>query len=360
MNRPYNFSAGPAALPLEVLQKVQAELLDWQNFGASILEISHRSPEFMALAKVIEANCRELLSIPDNYQVLFMHAGGQGQFSIVPMHYLTSNGYGAYIKTGSWSEISAVEAKRFGRVKVIADSANANYDSIPVPRTWQDFKDADYLYYVDNETIHGVEFGFIPETGEVPLICDMFSNLLSRPVDVSRYGLIFACVQKNLGPAGLTLVIIRDDLLQREPAHIIPKVLDYRLQAEKKSLVNTPPIFPWYVTGLVLDWVKQQGGVKVMATQADQRAKRLYNFIDGHDFYQNSVDLAARSRMNVIFHLNDESLNDNFLQAAKQAGLLGLKGHRLLGGMRASLYNSMPMAGVEALIDFMDDFAASV
>lgn len=356
MPRAYNFSAGPATLPLEVLAEVQDAFLDWENQGASILEISHRSAAFDEVADASVAAFRALLSIPDNYHVLFMPAGGRGQFSMVPMNLLGGKRKAAYVNTGLWGSLSHEEAMHYCDAQVVASGEPDQFRSIPAQSTWADFSDAAYLYTVDNETINGVEFPFIPETGDVPLVSDMSSNLLSRPFDINRYGLIFACAQKNIGPAGITVVIIRDDLLAREPIRDTPAMFRYKNHADNRSFFNTPPTFAWYVCGLVLKWVQREGGVSVMAERSARKSAKLYACIDQSDFYQNQVDLAVRSRMNVPFTLADAALDGVFLQEAKAAGLIGLKGHRYVGGMRASLYNAMPEEGVDALVTFMQDF----
>ncbi|MCH9769707.1 MAG: 3-phosphoserine/phosphohydroxythreonine transaminase [Gammaproteobacteria bacterium] len=360
MSRIYNFSAGPAMLPTEVMQQVQTELLDWQGLGASVMEVSHRSKEFIALAEKVEQELRDLLGIPNNYKVLFLHGGAQAQFSMIPMHFLTESGYAAMAKTGLWSKIAVAEAERFGAVKTVVDVAVAGSKKIPDQSSWENYNDADYLYYCDNETVHGLEFNKVPDSKDVPLVCDMSSNILTRPIDINRFGLIFACAQKNMGPSGLCVVIIRDDLIEKSPVQTIPRIFNYKLQAEKQSMLNTPATFPWYVLGLVCEWVKKQGGIEKMHQLAQQRSSVLYELIDQSDFYNNSIVAENRSRINVAFNLKDESLNQQFLDAAKAQGLMGLKGHRAVGGMRASMYNSMPLDGAKKLHDFMIEFAEQV
>ncbi len=355
MSRIYNFGAGPATLPEPVLETVKDELFDWHGTGMSIMEISHRSEMFMNLAAEIEKDARELLNIPNDYQVLFLQGGARLQFSMIPMNLLAGVKKTAYLDSGIWSQQAIEEAKRYSQVHLVASAEKDKYQRIPDQQSWDVIKDAAYFYYVDNETVNGLEFPFVPETN-LPLVSDMSSNLYSRPVDVSKFGLIFACAQKNIGPAGLTMVIIRNDLLKRAPLEMTPSMLNYAIHAKEKSLWNTPSTFAWYVAGLVFKWLKSQGGLSIMDQNNKQKAEKLYRFIDQSDFYHNSIDSNYRSRMNVIFTLADEKRNDLFLKEAKKNGLGGLKGHRLLGGMRASIYNAMPEKGVDALIHFMQQF----
>lgn len=357
MSRVYNFSAGPAELPEEVLLQVQAELLDWHGTGVSVMEMPHRAKDFESIAQQAEADLRELLQIPNDYHVLFLSGGGRSQFAMVPMNLAAQAPFMAYVDTGVWSHMALEEARRFGRVELVATAAASQYTTIPASESWQDFTGAAYLHYTDNETIHGVEFPSPPQSHGVPLITDMSSNLLSKPLSIRDYGLIYACAQKNLGPAGVTVVIVHDSLVQREPFAFTPSMYQYRLHAEQKSFLNTPPTFPWYVTGLVFEWVKRQGGVTAMAHAAVRKSSKLYQFIDRCDFYYNPVDPAYRSRMNIPFRLADETLNERFLAEAESHGMVNLKGHRMVGGMRASLYNALPEAAVDSLIDFMQDFA---
>jgi len=357
MSRVFNFSPGPAMLPEPVMRQIKEELIDWHGIGISIMELSHRCSEFIGVAEAAEQSLRDLLNIPYNYHILFMHGGGQGQFSAIPMNLMDDYSHAAYVQTGVWGKIAIDEAKRLcKKVTVIANSEDKNHTYIPDQKTWSNCSDAAYLHYVDNETVNGVEFVEPPKNMSIPLIVDMSSNLLSRPIKIEDYGLIYACAQKNLGPSGITVVIVKDELLSRKPYDRIPRIFDYRRQAEKQSMVNTPSTFPWYVIGLVTEWVKAEGGLAEMDRRAKQRSKLLYDFIDQSDFYSNPVDPAVRSRMNVIFFLKDESLNERFLQQAVEVGLSGLKGHRLLGGMRASMYIAMSQAGADALVDFMKDF----
>lgn len=355
MSRVYNFSAGPATMPLEVLERVRGELLDWGGTGMSVMEMSHRGEAFVSIAAQAEADLRGLLGIPGHYKVLFLQGGATAQFALVPMN-LLSQGEGAdYVITGVWSEKALAEARRYGEVHVAADSKASHFTTIPAPEKWSLRPESAYVHYTPNETIHGVEFHWIPEVGEVPLVADMSSTLLSRPLEVDRFGLIYAGAQKNIGPAGLTLVIVREDLL----GHAFPDtpaVFDYKVQADHDSMYNTPPTFAWYVAGLVFQWLREQGGLEAMAEVNRRKAEKLYRAIDSSDFYRNPVDPECRSWMNVPFVLTDPSLDATFLKEAADAGLVGLKGHRSVGGMRASIYNAMPEAGVDALIEFMRDF----
>lgn len=356
MTRVYNFSAGPAMLPREVMQQAQEEFLDWQGLGASVMEISHRSNEFSQLGKESEQDLRDLLNIPNNYRIIFIPGGGRGQFSMVPMNLLNGYHKAAYVHTGIWGTHASEEAARYCEVDVVASDEANRYTRITPQSEWKPFQDAAYLHYVDNETVNGVEFSFVPETGTVPLVSDMSSNLLTRPFDITQYGLIYACAQKNIGPAGVTIVIIRDDLLQREPLTTTPCMYRYHLHVENDSLYNTAPTYPWYISSLVLKWIKRQGGVSVMSERNQRKSSKLYAFIDQSDFYNNPVDLAARSRMNVPFTLENDKFDTLFLEEADKNGLMGLKGHRFVGGMRASIYNAMPEEGVDTLISFMREF----
>ena len=353
----YNFGAGPAMLPREIMQLARAEFLDWHGTGMSLMEMSHRSDEFMSIAKQAEADFREILDIPDNYKVLFLQGGASSQFAMVPLNLLADKNTADYFHTGIWSGKAVKEAERFCKVNVIAEE-DGQVMSIPEQKAWSLNPDAAYVYYTDNETISGVEFPSIPEVGDVPLVADMTSNLLSRPLDVSRYGVIFAGAQKNIGPSGLVIVIVREDLIGHAPKHI-PSMYDYAVQVKNDSMINTPPTFSWYMSGLVLKWVKQQGGLKAMEKLSHIRSGKLYQAIDESDFYHNPVDPRYRSNMNVTFTLFDDSLDEKFVSEAKDHGLVALKGHRSVGGMRASMYNAMPEEGVDALIAFMQEFERS-
>lgn len=355
MSRIFNFSAGPAALPEAVLAQARDEMLDWQGSGMSIMEMSHRGKEFMSVAAAAEADLRELMAIPDNYKVLFLQGGASAQFSAIPMNLLRGKGSADYINTGAWSKKAIAAAKSYCDVNVAASSEASKFTTIPAQNSWQLNADAAYLHYTPNETIGGVEYHWIPEAGDVPLVADMSSTILSRPIDVSRFGLIYAGAQKNIGPAGLTLVIVREDLLgDADP--MLPGVLDYKIQADADSMINTPPTFGWYLAGLVFKWLKAQGGLQVMAQTNERKAGKLYAAIDHSDFYASPVDPACRSWMNVPFTLADPELDTVFLAEAKAAGLATLKGHRSVGGMRASIYNAMPEEGVDQLITMMQGF----
>lgn len=356
MSRIHNFSAGPAALPEAVLRRAQEELLDWNGTGASVMEVSHRGKAFESLAAKAEADFRDLLAVPDDYAVLFMQGGATQHFAQVPMN--IAHGRSAdYVLTGHWGEKARKEASKVCATRVAASAADDGYRSIPDRADWQLDPAAAFVHITPNETIHGVEFHDVPDTGDVPLVADMSSTLLSRPVDVARYGIIYACSQKNFGPAGLVVLIVRRDLLARAPSSL-PDIFRYDAHAENGSMLNTPPTFSWYLAGLVFEWLKAEGGLQAMAAVNRGKAQALYAAIDGSGgYYRNSVATAARSWMNVPFQLHDEALDAAFLKEAQAAGLAALKGHRVVGGMRASLYNAMPMEGVNALVAFMADFA---
>jgi len=356
MARVYNFSAGPAALPESVLEQAQAEMLDWHGSGMSVMEMSHRGKEFMSIAAEAESDLRELMAIPSNYKVLFLQGGASSQFAMVPMNLIGRTGKADYFRTGSWSKKAIAEAKRFGDVKVTVDSeVDGRFTSLPAADGFNVSADAAYVHYTPNETIEGVEFAYVPGTGEVPLVADMSSTILSRPLDVSQYGLIYAGAQKNIGPAGLTIVIVRDDLIG-SPLDGTPAMFNYATHAENDSMYNTPPTYGWYLAGLVFKWLKQKGGLAGMAEINQRKAGMLYEAIDASDFYANPVDPVSRSWMNVPFTLADASRDAEFLKQAGEAGLVTLKGHRSVGGMRASIYNAMPEAGVRALVEFMAEF----
>jgi phosphoserine aminotransferase len=355
MSSIYNFSAGPAALPPEVIAQAQQEFGNWHNSGLSVLEIGHRSAAFVALAEQIQSDLRELLNIPKNYQILLLPDGATYQFSWVPMNLLRGNKQADYVNTGVWSQKALVEAKRYCEVNIVASNAETGRTTIPAQARWALNKNAAYVHYTANETIDGLEFSWLPNVGTVPLVSDMSSTLLSMPLDIKHFGLIYAGGQKNLGANGLTLVIVREDLLGNA-LPLTPTLGNYQVQAENHSLYNTPPTYAWYLLSLMLRWVQTQGGVVVMAERNKRKAEKLYRFIDNSDLYSNNVDPCCRSRMNVIFRLRKPELEKKFLLAAEQRGLLGLHGHRLVGGLRASLYNAMPEAGVDALLEFMEDF----
>ena len=352
----YNFSAGPALLPQDVLREAQRELTDWHGSGMSVMEMSHRGREFMSIHAQAEADLRELLQVPDNYRVLFLQGGAHSQFSMVPMNLLRGKTTADYVITGHWGKVAIKEARRYGDMRIAATGEASGFNGIPPQSEWQLNPDAAYLHYVSNETIGGVQFPFIPESG-VPLVCDMSSDFLSRPVDVSRFGLIFAGAQKNIGPAGLTLVIVREDLLgQTLPG--TPTMFDYKIHADADSMYNTPPTYAIYMAGLVFQWLKDNGGVRGIQMRNEEKAGLLYHAIDSSDgFYRCPVDVGCRSRMNVPFRLRTEDLEKHFVDEADMAGLLQLKGHRSVGGVRASIYNAMPFEGVKALVAFMAEFA---
>ena len=353
----YNFSAGPAVLPKAVLQQAQAEMLDWHGSGMSVMEMSHRGPEFIGIAAKAEADLRELLDIPANYKVLFLQGGASLQFSMVPLNLLRGKSSADYVNTGIWSKKAIDEAKRYANVNVVASGADKNFSYVPDFSTWQCDKDAAYLHFTPNETIGGVEFDWLPETGGVPLVADMSSDILSKKIDVSKYGLIYAGAQKNIGPAGLTLVIVREDLIGNA-APGTPTLLDYKIHAEHDSMYNTPPTYGIYIAGLVFQWLKNNGGIDAMARVNAEKAQLLYGAIDrSSGFYNCPVAVANRSRMNVPFTLQDASLDGAFLKGAEARGLLQLKGHKLAGGMRASIYHAMPIEGVAALVEYMREFA---
>ncbi|HTL20374.1 MAG TPA: 3-phosphoserine/phosphohydroxythreonine transaminase [Steroidobacteraceae bacterium] len=355
--RVFNFAAGPATLPVEVLEQVRDELLDWQGSGASVMEVSHRGKAFMAVAQESEALLRELLGVPSQYRVLFLQGGATGQFAAVPLNLAAADSTVDFIDTGHWSQKALREARRYiARVNIAADEAASKYTTVPSPQALRLTPGAAYVHYTPNETIGGVEFPYVPATGSVPLVADMSSTLLSRPLDVRQFGLIYAGAQKNIGPAGLVVVIVRDELTGRARPGT-PAVWDYHAMAQEGSLLNTPATFAWYVAGLVLRWLKAQGGLTAMAAHNRAKAQLLYETIDSSGFYRNPVAVNCRSWMNVPFTLADARLDESFLAGARAAGLANLAGHRSVGGMRASLYNAMPLAGVEALVAFMRDFA---
>jgi phosphoserine aminotransferase len=353
--RVFNFAAGPATLPLEVLQQAREELTDWQGSGMSVMEVSHRGKPFIAVAEEAEAVLRELLAVPANYKVLFLQGGGTAQFSAVPMNLSAADATVDYINTGAWSKKALSEARRYAKVNVAADEAASNYSTVPEQGALKLTPDAAYVHYTPNETIGGVEFPYIPHTGGVPLVADMSSNILSRPMEVSKYGVIYASAQKNIGPSGLAVVIVRDDLLGKART-TTPSILDYKEMAANGSMSNTPPTFGWYLAGLVFKWLKSNGGLAWIAERNRAKAAKLYDAIDSSGFYQNPVAKNCRSLMNVPFTLAKPELDKGFLTEAKAAGLTNLEGHRSVGGMRASIYNAMPPAGIDALIGFMKEF----
>jgi len=354
--RVYNFAAGPATLPLEVLQQARDELIDWHGLGMSVMEVSHRSKAFIGVAQEAERLLRELLAIPAHYKVLFLQGGATGQFSAIPLNLAAPEATADYINTGAWSKKAIGEARRLMKVNVAADESASSYCTVPEPGSLRLTAHAAYVHYTPNETIGGVEFPYVPDTKGVPLVADMSSTILSRPIEVERFGLIYAGAQKNIGPSGLCVVIVREDLIGRARAGT-PAVWDYKAMADEGSMLNTPPTFGWYFAGLVFRWLKAQGGLAAVGERNRIKAETLYRAIDGSAFYRNPVAPAARSWMNVPFTLARPELDATFLAEAGQAGLANLEGHRSVGGMRASIYNAMPLAGVEALVAFMNDFA---
>ena len=355
MTRNYNFSAGPSTIAESVLKQAQSEILEWNGCGASVMEISHRSKAFVSFAEETEQRFRSLLKVPDNYQVLFLQGGATTQFAMVPMNLLGDKQSAIYCCTGAWSRKAINEAKLFCDVTIATDSETDQYVDIADQSSWTVDTNAAYLHYTDNETIHGVEFAYVPDSKGLPLVSDMSSNMLSRPVDVSRFGVIYAGAQKNMGSAGITVVIVRDDLIGK----VIPKtpsMLNYSMHKKQGSMLNTPPTWTWYILGLVLEWIEAQGGVEQLGVNNQVKAETLYDTIDKSDFYRNLVHPEVRSRMNIPFLLADSELESTFLEQAGKADLDGLKGHRAVGGLRASIYNAMPLAGVNQLIDFMGEF----
>ena len=356
MSRVYNFSAGPAMLPEAVLQRAEKEFIDWNNSGMNVMEMSHRGKEFMSIAAQAEADLRHVMNIPDNYKVLFLQGGASAQFTAIPMNLLRGKTTADYFNTGQWSKKAIAEAKRYCDVNIVASSETDNFSTVPYKSTWNLNPDAAYVHYTANETIGGVEFDHIPDTDDVPLVVDLSSTILSRPIDVSRFALIYAGAQKNIGPAGLTLVIVRDDMIG-ETLPGTPITFDYKVQADNDSMYNTPPTYALYMAGLGFQWLKELGGLAAMVEINQRKAEKLYAAIDNSGFYQNPVTKQYRSWMNIPFTLNNAELDADFLAAAKAAGLVTLKGHRSVGGMRASIYNAMPEEGVDALISFMQEFA---
>ena len=355
MSRAYNFCAGPAALPQAVLEQAQQEMLDYRGLGVSIMEMSHRDNVFVEIAEQAEKDLRDLMGISDDYTVLFLQGGASSQFAMVPMNLLGEGQTADYINTGQWSKKAIKEAGRYGKINVAASSEDTNFSTVPPQDSWNLSDNPAYVHYCPNETIGGLEYSFVPALGDTPLVADMSSTILSRPVDVNQYGLIYAGAQKNIGPAGLTLVIVRKDLLGKA-ASSVPAMLNYQIHADNGSMYNTPPTYAWYLSGLVFSWLKKQGGVGNMGEINQRKAEKLYGFIDNSGLYSNPVEVISRSRMNVPFVLADDRLDKPFLDQAQAAGLLNLKGHRSVGGMRASIYNAVPEAAVDALIGFMAEF----
>ncbi len=353
----YNFSAGPAVLPKPVLERAQAEMLDWHGSGMSVMEMSHRGKEFTSILEKTESDLRSLMLIPANYKVLFLQGGAIAENAMVPMN-LLGDRPADYVVTGAWSKRSVEDARAFGQIDIAASSEHGGFTHVPTFDSWQLNKNAAYVHICTNETINGVEFDGLPNTGDVPIVADMSSHILSRPIDVSKFGVIYAGAQKNIGPAGLCIVIVRDDLLDKA-SKLTSAVFNWKTQADNQSMINTPPTYSIYIAGLVFEWLQAQGGVAAIEQHNIKKANLLYDYIDNTDFYSNNIALANRSRMNVPFFLHDETLNTAFLKGADEAGLLQLKGHRMVGGMRASIYNAMPIEGVQALVKYMQHFAQS-
>ncbi|MEW5709483.1 MAG: 3-phosphoserine/phosphohydroxythreonine transaminase [Pseudomonadota bacterium] len=356
MGRVYNFSAGPAVLPEEVLARARDELLDWHASGMSVMEMSHRGKEFVSIARKAEADLRELMAIPAHYKVLFLQGGATAQFAAVPMNLLRGKRKADYVNTGHWAKRAMAEARKYCEVHVAASAEDRNFSYVPPRDRWRLSSDAAYVHITSNETIGGVEYHWIPDTGDVPLVTDASSHILSRPMDVTRFGLIYAGAQKNIGPAGLAIVIVREDLIG-SALTATPSIFDYKVQAENESMLNTPPTFAVYIAGLVFEWIKDKGGLAAMERINAEKARLLYDFLDSSDFYASPVAKADRSRMNVPFTLRNPALDEEFLRQAKERGLVQLKGHRSVGGMRASIYNAMPIEGVRRLVEFMREFA---
>ena len=358
MTRVFNFSAGPAALPESVLRTAADEMLDWHGSGMSVMEMSHRGKEFIAIHAEAEGLLRELMGVPAHYKVLFLQGGAIGENAIVPMNMLRGRTSADYINTGEWSKKSIKEAKKYCSVNVAASSEANNFTSVPKRDSWKLDPKAAYVHICSNETIGGVEYHWTPDTGDVPLVADMSSNIMSRPVDVSRYGLIYGGAQKNIGPAGATIVIVRDDLIG-QALPITPSAFDYRQQADNDSMFNTPATYSIYIAGLVFNWIKSRGGLAAMEQHNRRKAAILYDYLDATGFYANPVAREDRSLMNVPFKLHDDKLDEAFLKGAQARGMVQLKGHRSVGGMRASMYNAMPIEGVQALVAYMKEFEAS-
>jgi phosphoserine aminotransferase len=357
MTRVFNFSAGPAALPESVLRQAADEMLDWHGSGMSVMEMSHRGKEFISIHAECESLLRELLAVPANYKVLFMQGGAIGENAIVPMNMLRGHASADYVNTGEWSKKSIKEACKYAKINVVASSEATKFDRVPPRETWKLDPNAAYVHICANETIGGVEYHFTPDVGDVPLIADVSSNIMSRPLDVSKFGLLYGGAQKNIGPAGLTIVIVRDDLLGGA-LPITPSAFNYAEQAANDSMLNTPPTYAIYIAGLVFNWIKERGGLVAMEAHNRKKAAVLYDFLDATSFYNSPIQRADRSLMNVPFKLKDEALDAAFLKGAEERGMLQLKGHRAVGGMRASIYNAMPIEGVQALVAYMKEFEA--
>jgi phosphoserine aminotransferase len=353
----YNFSAGPAVLPKSVMLRAQAEMIDWHDSGMSVMEMSHRGKHYMSIIEKVESDFRSLFNVPKNYKVLFLQGGAIAQNSMVPLNLL--NGKKAnYIVSGYWSKRSYQDALPFGDMSIDASSESIGYTKAPDLKEWKIDSSASYIHFCSNETIHGVEYFDLPSVKTIPVVADMSSHILSRPVDISQFGVIYAGAQKNIGPAGLTIVIVRDDLLE-VASPLTPSVFNWKTQAENQSMINTPTTYSIYMAGLVFEWLIELGGLAAIEKQNIKKAELLYNYIDSSDFYSNPIDIKNRSRMNVPFRIQNEDLHASFVTGAENLGMIGLKGHRLVGGIRASIYNAMPIEGVQALVDYMKDFEKS-
>jgi len=353
----YNFSAGPAVLPKSVMLRAQAEMIDWHDSGMSVMEMSHRGKHYMSIIEKVESNFRSLFNVPKNYKVLFLQGGAIAQNSMVPLNLL--NGKKAnYVVSGYWSKRSYQDALPFGDMSIAASSESIGYTKAPDLQEWKIDSSASYIHFCSNETIHGVEYFDLPSVKTIPVVADMSSHILSRPVDISQFGVIYAGAQKNIGPAGLTIVIVRDDLLE-VASPLTPSVFNWKTQAENQSMINTPTTYSIYMAGLVFEWLIELGGLAAIEKQNIKKAELLYNYIDSSDFYSNPIDIKNRSRMNVPFRIQNEDLHTSFVTGAENLGMIGLKGHRLVGGIRASIYNAMPIEGVQALVDYMKDFEKS-
>lgn len=353
----YNFSAGPAVLPKSVMLRAQAEMIDWHDSGMSVMEMSHRGKHYMSIIEKVESDFRSLFNVPKNYKVLFLQGGAIAQNSMVPLNLLNGK-KASYVVSGYWSKRSYQDALPFGDMSIAASSESIGYTKAPDLHEWKIDSSASYIHFCSNETIHGVEYFDLPSVKTIPVVADMSSHILSRPVDISQFGVIYAGAQKNIGPAGLTIVIVRDDLLE-VASPLTPSVFNWKTQAENQSMINTPTTYSIYMAGLVFEWLIELGGLAAIEKQNIKKAELLYNYIDSSDFYSNPIDIKNRSRMNVPFRIQNEDLHASFVTGAENLGMIGLKGHRLVGGIRASIYNAMPIEGVQALVDYMKDFEKS-
>lgn len=355
MNRVYNFSAGPSMLPIEVLEKASKEMTNYNNTGMSVMEMSHRSAAYQDIIDTAEKTLREIMNIPDNYKVLFLQGGASTQFAMIPLNLLTGSKKANYVNTGAWSKKAIAEAKKYGEVNVVASSEDKTFTYIPELDKETFTKDADYFHITSNNTIYGTKFNELPDVGDVPIVADMSSNILSEEVDVSKYGVIYAGAQKNMGPAGVTVVIIREDLIG-DPQDITPTMLKYKTHSDKGSMFNTPPTYSIYVAGMVFEWIKELGGIGAIQKRNEEKAKLIYDYLDSSKLFKGTVAQKDRSLMNIPFVLPTDELNAEFIKEAADRGMVNLKGHRTVGGMRASIYNAMPVEGVKKLVDFMKEF----